>query len=114
MSPRDLKISTTAANSADFCPVTICFQDPQITLLFAELLAVRGVEVHMSPDLKEFDGSTKIITEPFFFPRIPASLQSGCLLVGDQESLNGLQSLQLCRPLTEDKVESALNHFLKA
>ena len=114
MSSSDSSISTTIANSADFCPVTICFQDPSITLLFAELLAVRGVEVRMVSDLREIDASTKIITEPYYFPHIPANLRPGCLIVGNHESLQGVEALHLARPLTEEKVESTLNQFLKA
>jgi len=96
----------------DCGPVTVCFQDSKIGLLFAELISASGLQTRLLRDIRDFDGRTRIITEPYFFPRIPEECHGQCLVVGDRESLKGVSALCLCRPLTEEKVETALSRFL--
>ena len=104
----------TAANSPDFSPVCILFSDEVINELFAELLAVRGVEACIVHSIKAVPEHARIITEPHFFTEIPAAMRHHCLLVGNKDALKGLPTYALSRPLTEEKIETALGQLLGA
>lgn len=105
-----------AANRSDHAngakEVSICFADPTITYLFSELLQARGVQTQIVEDPASLSDVARVITEPQFFSRVPASARSYCLVVGNKDSLKGLEALQLSRPLTEEKIETALASFL--
>ncbi len=92
--------------------VSIYFADPTINHLFSELLKARGVRTRIIEDAATLPGSTRIITEPQFFPQIPNALRPTCLVVGNKDAMKGLEVLQLSRPLTEEKIETALATFL--
>lgn len=98
---------------SDFAPVAIFFQDPTITELFSELIAVRGVPTLSLNSLDRLSPGTKIVTEAGQFPRLSPSYHDKCLIVGNKESLEGLNVLTLSRPLTEEKIETALGQFLR-
>lgn len=106
------------ANRTDFdaarSTVSVYFADPVINHLFSELLKSRGVPTQISSSMAEASKNTRIITEPQFFPEVPAEKHATCLVVGNKESLHGLNTLVLSRPLTEDKIESALAKFLES
>ena len=102
------------ANCMDYVEVSICFEDDGINQLFADLFEVRGVKTHILRNILEFMGDTKLVTEPQFYSLLGEEHRSKCLLVGNKEALKGLHAISLSRPLTEVKVESALNQFLKA
>lgn len=108
----------TAANNSDYssalCSVSICFADPVINHLFSELLEARGVKTAIVPSVDAAAKETKIITEPQFLPDVEVSRRSTCLVVGNKESLKNLDVLSLSRPLTEEKIETALAQFLGA
>ena len=103
-----------AANSSDYRPVGIYFEDPVINQLFAELLRVRGVEASVLHTLEDADSETRIITEPQFFPEIPNAQRRSCLVVGNRDAVKDLEAHALTRPLTEEKIDSALKAFLSA
>ncbi len=98
---------------ADFPPVTIYFQDPTITELFSDLIAVRGVPTRPLSSLDGLAPGTKIITEVGEFQKLAPGSYDKCLIVGNKDALEGLEVLTLSRPLTEEKIESALNQFLR-
>lgn len=111
-------LNPTAANESDYsaalCTVSICFADPVINHLFSELLEARGVKTAIVPSVGAAPKETKIITEPQFFPSIDAARHSACLVVGNKDALKNLNVLSLSRPLTEEKIETALAQFLGA
>lgn len=104
----------TAKNNADFSPVCILFADEVINELFAELLAVRGVDACIVHSMTAVPENARIITEPHFFPEIPPTMRHHCLIVGNKEALKGLPTYALSRPLTEEKIETALGQLLGA
>ena len=104
-----------AANSSDYPSVHICFEDPGISCLFAHLLESRGIEVILAHDLSQLLPGTKIVTEPRMLRRSSGSFsEDDILLVANDNSIDGLSGILLLRPLTEEKVEHALDAFLSA
>jgi hypothetical protein len=104
----------TAVNTTDFAPVCIYFTDEVINELFAELLAVRGVEARIVHSVEAVPGNARIITEPHLFPALAPTQRSRCLVVGDRTAVAGLHAFALTRPLTEEKIETALGQLLGA
>lgn len=104
----------TAKNNTDFSPVCILFSDGVINELFAELLSVRGVDACIVHSMEGVPENARIITEPHFFPEIPPTMRHHCLIVGNREALKGLPTYALSRPLTEEKIETALGQLLGA
>ena len=94
--------------------VTICFEEDIINNLFSELLRSRGVATRIVTSPNEISHSLKVITEPQFAPLIPDALQNECMVVGNKESLKTCRGVRLARPLTEQKIESAITEFLRA
>ncbi len=92
--------------------VSIYFEETEINLLFSELLRAKGLRTRILSSAEEADGFTKIITEPQYFPDLPAPYKKDCLVVGNKESLKGISGVHLSRPLTEAKIEQALLEFL--
>lgn len=101
-----------SANTPDFGAVAVCFEDPSINQLFAELLEAHGVCVRILGSVINAENGTRIITEPRYFPLLTEGLRRQCLLVGNKGSLAGYQVQTLSRPLTEEKVEEAIQRFL--
>ena len=94
--------------------VSICFEEDSINVLFSELLRSRGVATRIVQSPKEAQGETKIITEPQYMPLIPENYKTDCLIVGNKESLKTCSGIKLSRPLTEQKIESAIAELLDA
>ncbi len=92
--------------------VSIFFEDDTITHIFSQLLEVRGVKTCVLNDISEFNGQTKIITEPRYFPMLDKSCHTRCLVIGNKDTLHNISALSLSRPLTEEKIETALSQFL--
>lgn len=92
--------------------VSIYFAEAEINLLFSELLRAKGLRTRILSSVSEADGHTKIITEPQYFPDLPEIYQGTCLVVGNKDSLKGINGVHLSRPLTEAKIEQALAEFL--
>jgi len=78
--------------------------------LFSELLKSRGISTRILSRPEEFSELAPHITEPQFFR---AAASARCLVVGNKETLKGLDAVILSRPLTEEKIEQALSEFLK-
>jgi hypothetical protein len=94
--------------------VSICFEEESINILFSELLRSRGVATRIVGSPKEANGETKIITEPQFMPLVPEVYKTECLVVGNKESLKACDGIKLSRPLTEQKIETAISELLRA
>jgi hypothetical protein len=94
--------------------VSICFEEESINILFSELLRSRGVATCILPSPQQAHGNTKIITEPQYLPLIPESYKHECLVVGNKESLKAWDGIKLSRPLTEQKIETAIAELLEA
>lgn len=81
-------------------------------MLFAELMRAQGVNPSVLETLDNLSGETRVITEPRFYRALPETYRSTCLVVGNKESLKGLTGHALSRPLTEEKIEAAIDAFL--
>lgn len=92
--------------------VAILFEEDIISALFAELVQSQGVPTRIIRSTKELGSAERLITEIRYYREIPERLISNTLVVGNKDSLQGIPSLCLTRPLTESKVESALSQFL--
>lgn len=103
-----------SANSEDFESVAVCFRDPSINALFADLLEVRGVKAKTFTEIYDVADAVKIITEPLFIPDLTPSQMRKCLIVGNKDVLGDLSGVTLSRPLTEEKIDEAIAAFLKA
>ncbi|MCB0317618.1 MAG: hypothetical protein KDD56_02595 [Bdellovibrionales bacterium] len=100
------------ANSKDFSPVNICFQEAAITYLFAAILEQRGVPTLILRDIKSYDGTSKLITEPQYLSNTNSSTPETTLIVGEFDDVKDLSSYTICRPLTEEKIEYTLRAFV--
>lgn len=105
--------SDDSANSSDYTPVCVFFEDETINEVFSDLLQARGVTTRVLSSIAEAGKDTKIITEPRFFPMLDSTCHGKCLIVGNKDALHGLSVLSLSRPLTEEKIEAALSRFLR-
>lgn len=101
-----------AANSADFRTVAIFFQDAGINELFSALLQSRGERTQVIHSTNELSDISLLITEPQLFEQLPQSYNGKCMLVGNKNALKGLNAICLTRPLTEEKIESAIVQLL--
>lgn len=111
-SPSPDTTENAARSNGERRPVSIHFAEPFISTLFSELLKARGVATCIVESVEAAAEGSPIITEPQFFPRIPCERRSECLIVGNKDTLRGLDAHLLSRPLTEEKVEAALAEFL--
>jgi hypothetical protein len=102
--------SSSIANTADYEPIFIWFEDDLISYLFATLLQARGVQTAEVRDLRECSARSRIVTEPQYLPHLTDEQRRSCLLVGSEDHRVGLVSLT--RPLTEEKIDRALSRFL--
>lgn len=93
--------------------VGVYFQDEDINILFCDLLRAQGIETNILSALDAAQTNTRIVTEPIYFPQLSPEQQSRCLVVGNKEALKTVTALSLSRPLTEEKIFSALRQFLK-
>jgi hypothetical protein len=93
-------------------PVAICFADTDITFAFAELLQAMGIPVELMADLKHFVGNQRLVTEPQYLHYLDDESKNRTLVVGNKETLPEDGSIALSRPLTQEKIEVALETFL--
>lgn len=104
-------------NIDDYATVWVCFHEHLISCLFADLLESRGIPAKIVSGLIEHGQLPKIITEPRYFVALSPDQQRHCLVVGTPESLapwrgNGTHTLS--RPLSEEKIDTALAQLLSA
>ena len=92
--------------------IAVCFQQPEISELFAELLRMRGADVLVTEHLSDLEPSAKVVTEPHFFPTLASTLHSKCLLVTNRSSDAPTGIATLVRPLTLEKIEQALSRLV--
>lgn len=93
-------------------PIAVCFQDQRIATLFAELIKARGNTPLLVSQIEEAHATTRVITEPELFEELPAPADHFCLIVGNREVATPTQTVQLTQPLSEAKIEAALDKFL--
>jgi len=100
------------ANSSDYYPIAIYFCDLEISYLFAELIESQGYKAEIVDSVEDATKETHIITEPAIFDRLPNWSKAQCLVVGDVNTTKNGQATYLLRPLSEEKIETALYTFL--
>jgi hypothetical protein len=93
-------------------PIAVCFQDQRIATLFAELIKARGNTPLLVSQIEDAHCTTRVITEPELFEELPAPADHFCLIVGNREVTTPTQTVQLTQPLSEAKIEAALDKFL--
>jgi hypothetical protein len=106
----------TIANLDDFAAVCVCFHEHLISYLFADLLEARGVPTKILRHLEESPLIEKVITEPQYVSALSETQRRQCLVVGTAESLTPFVELGthlLSRPLSEEKIDLALNQLFK-
>jgi hypothetical protein len=106
----------TIANLDDYATVCVCFHEHLISYLFADLLEARGVPTKILRHLKESPLIQKVITEPKYVSALSETQRRQCLVVGTAESLTPFIELGaqvLSRPLSEEKIDLALNQLFR-
>ena len=93
--------------------VFILFEQPEVNSIFAELIKSRGFQARIARDIDEIDPDSKVISEAHFFFHLSRSSQEKCLVVGESNAVRDLAPVCLTQPLTEEKVEIALEEFFK-
>ncbi len=97
---------------AEVHEVAICFHDPVINQVFAELLEARGVSAKVVENLKEIGEKERIITEPRYLEQLNKRFLANCLVVGYRRPSTEEPFRSLSQPLTEQKIEQALAELL--
>ncbi len=92
--------------------VSVCFADEAINEIFCALLEAQGVKTTIVRDIRLASTETRVITEPQYLPHLKTSLKESCLVVGNIDPRVPQGTLLLARPLTEEKIETALSRFL--
>ena len=97
----------------DEAKVYVLFEDPAIKRIFAQLLTARGYEPLVVDDVTEIQPNGRVISEPNYFIHFDRKVQDRCLVVGDNKGIEKIAPVCLTRPLTEEKVEIALEEFFR-
>ncbi len=100
------------ANNSDYPAIEICFNEPAISYLFAELVEAQGFSAIILEDITKASKETSIITEPFLFDRLPDLNPKRCMIVCENGAPGMKDAVQLVRPLSEEKIERAFSAFL--
>lgn len=103
-----------AANKSDYTTVVILIEDRDIAQLFSDLIDALGSRTQIANDVASIPGGSKVVTEPRLFSKLPPEFQVRALVIGDKQSLDGIEAICLERPLTESKIDQALAAFLTA
>lgn len=93
--------------------IGILFFNHAISLLFSELLNSRGIEAVQISDPIDCSNYHKVITEDSYIKYLSEDLLSKSIIVGSCEFIDSNKVHQLTRPLTEEKIESALRYLLE-
>lgn len=104
----------TAPNACAPTTVAILFADPVVTELFSELLDACGATPRIVQSVSSIPANARVVTEPQFYKALPRAYRRTCLLVGDTRSTGHNRALCLSQPLTEEKIEAALQTLLSA
>lgn len=99
------------ANSSDYSEVSVLFADEGISLLFSNLMESRGIKANCVKSISDLQQSEKIITEAQFYKLLPVGKQRHCLFISSTPQ-NTRAGICLTQPLTEEKIEWALDKFL--
>ena len=92
--------------------VAVLFEEPEINCLISELISARGIKTRIITDTTDVQENEKLATEPQFLRGLNPDKKATCLVIGNKESLLGLPGIKLTRPLTENKIQQALEEFL--
>ena len=107
----DKTLLSLAVKSSDYQKVAILFSDKTVTFLFSQLLQTRGVETNTIERIEQLTESEKIITELQYYKHLSQEAKQRCLVISSQIPQNR-DGIFLTQPLTEAKVENALDKFL--
>ncbi|MBX7145608.1 MAG: hypothetical protein K1X79_14245, partial [Oligoflexia bacterium] len=106
--PNDISVTALRPqNREEASCVSICFHDPEIANLFANLLAARGIANSICNTLENTITGTRVITEADLFEDLPDPANHPCLLVGQCKFPLPPTVIALPQPLTEGKIEAA-------
>lgn len=94
------------------CEIAVYFKDQGIAHLFSALLGAVGQNGVAVSDLSMVSGDALVITEPLFYPLLNENQKQRCLLVGPADSMRNIQANCIEQPLTEEKIDAALELFL--
>lgn len=93
--------------------ICILFEDPAIKKAFAQLLVSRGYVPRIVSDVSEIQPNSKVISEANYFMHLDRETQGRCLVVGNNSGVQKVAPICLTQPLTEEKVEAALEEFFR-
>jgi hypothetical protein len=93
--------------------VAVCFHDLAIAHLFAQLLRNRGGTPLIVREIEAAHSTRHVITEPELFEELPAPANHLCLIVGNRPVDTPTPAIQVLQPLSEAKIEAALDRFLQ-
>ena len=88
--------------------VSVLFADQEISEIFCELLNARGANSHIVSDITQISECRHLITEPAYAKQIEVLPGTRCLIVGNTSDSSDNSNLYLSRPLTEEKIDLAL------
>lgn len=114
MAKQPSKIPSAGVANDDNASVAICFADREISELFQGLLSGHGVKASIVRSIFEVHPETKIITEAQFYADLSPLQARHSLIVGSPGAVDGLSAICLLQPLTESKIERAIDRFLSA
>lgn len=92
--------------------VGILFHDREIAAVFGALLASRGMATRVLHSRHDLAPYRAVVTEARYYQYLSPAQRPVSLVVGDSQSLRAIGGITLEQPLTEDKVEAALEQFL--
>ncbi|WKZ57139.1 MAG: hypothetical protein QY326_00325 [Bdellovibrionota bacterium] len=92
--------------------VGIFFHDREIAAVFGALLASRGLSTRVLSSRHDLAKYPAIVTEARYYQYLSPSQRPVSIVVGDSQSLKEIGGITLEQPLTEDKVEAALEQFI--
>lgn len=92
--------------------VWVWFEDETIATLFSSLVEAKGYSTMQLLPGSQLSEDSWLVTEPQYLPQLSHVKPQRCLLVGSKGALQGYTGPTLSRPLTEEKVEQALEGFL--
>lgn len=88
--------------------IYILFEDEDVRLVFSELLQAIGTRTEIITSLEGVPECAAVVTEPCFYQRLLPSQKQKSLIIGNKTALANITTPTLSRPLTEEKIESAL------
>lgn len=92
--------------------IFILIEDEDLSLLFAELVEAHGREAEIVRSEQYIPLSARVLTEPRYYQSLSDQQKESSLVIGNKTALESICTPTLARPLTEEKIISALDKFL--